>query len=134
MFAEYERAKVLERSRRGKRHRAQAGAVSVLSRAPYGYRYITRAAGGGDARYDIDEDAARIVRQVFTWVGHERLTLAAVCRRLYAANVASPAGNTHWSRAHGPYPAAQPGLCRAGRLRPPPVRALAGAAAPASGA
>nr|WP_281413370.1 recombinase family protein [Microvirga sp.] len=42
MFAEYERAKVLERSRRGKRHRAQTGAVSVLSRAPFGYRYITR--------------------------------------------------------------------------------------------
>jgi site-specific DNA recombinase len=34
MFAEYERAKVLERSRRGKRHRAHTGAVSVLSRAP----------------------------------------------------------------------------------------------------
>src|SRR3954471_2309359 len=34
MFAEYERAKMLERSRRGKRHRAQAGAVSVLARAP----------------------------------------------------------------------------------------------------
>ena len=73
---------MLERSRRGKRHRAQAGAVSVLARAPFGYRYITREAGGGAARYEIDEDAARIVRQIFTWVGHERLTLTAVCRRL----------------------------------------------------
>src|ERR687885_2416005 len=42
MFAEYERARMLERSRRGKRHLAQAGAVSVLSPAPFGYRYITR--------------------------------------------------------------------------------------------
>ena len=33
MFAEYERARIVERSRRGKRHRAQAGAVSVLSYA-----------------------------------------------------------------------------------------------------
>jgi site-specific DNA recombinase len=99
MFAEYERAKVLERSRRGKRHRARAGAVSVLSRAPFGYRYVTREAGGGAARYDVDEDAARIVRQIFTWVGDERLTLAAVCRRLHAAGIPSPAGNPHWSRA-----------------------------------
>jgi site-specific DNA recombinase len=99
MFAEYERAKVLERSRRGKRHRAQAGAVSALSRAPYGYRYVTREAGGGAARYDIDEDAARVVRRIFAWVGHERLTLAAVCRRLHAANVPSPSGKAHWSRA-----------------------------------
>jgi site-specific DNA recombinase len=99
MFAEYERAKVLERSRRGKRHRAQMGAVSVLSRAPFGYRYITREAGGGAARYEIDEDAARIVRQIFTWVGYERLTLAAVCRRLLGQGIPSPAGNQHWSRA-----------------------------------
>ena len=99
MFAEYERAKVLERSRRGKRHRAQMGAVSVLARAPFGYRYITREAGGGAARYEIDEDAARIVRQIFTWVGHERLTLAAVCRRLLNQGVPSPAGQRHWSRA-----------------------------------
>ena len=31
MIAEYERAQIIERSRRGKRHRAKAGSVSVLS-------------------------------------------------------------------------------------------------------
>jgi site-specific DNA recombinase len=35
MIAEYERAQILERSRRGKRHRAKAGEVSVLGGAPY---------------------------------------------------------------------------------------------------
>ena len=35
----------------------RTGAVSVLARAPFGYRYITREAGGGAARYEIDEDA-----------------------------------------------------------------------------
>ena len=44
MIAEYERAQILERSRRGKRHRAKAGEVSVLCGAPYGYRYIRRPA------------------------------------------------------------------------------------------
>src|SRR5512144_17942 len=34
MIAEYERAKILERSRRGKRHAAHAGQVSVFSTAP----------------------------------------------------------------------------------------------------
>src|SRR5439155_4000661 len=38
MIAEYERAQILERSRRGKRHRARSGEISVLSGAPYGYR------------------------------------------------------------------------------------------------
>ena len=47
MVAEYERAKILERSRRGKRHAAHQGEVSVLSGAPYGYRYIGKHIGGG---------------------------------------------------------------------------------------
>ena len=38
MIAEYERAQMLERSRRGKRHKAQQGSVNVLCGAPYGYR------------------------------------------------------------------------------------------------
>jgi len=42
MIAEYERAQILERSRRGKRHRAKAGEVAVLSTAPCGYRYVFR--------------------------------------------------------------------------------------------
>jgi len=41
MVAEYERAKILERSRRGKRHGAHDGVVNVLSGAPYGYQYST---------------------------------------------------------------------------------------------
>src|SRR6266403_373251 len=45
MIAEYERAQILERSRRGKRHRAQAGEVSVMSGAPYGYRYVRKTEG-----------------------------------------------------------------------------------------
>jgi site-specific DNA recombinase len=36
MIAEYERAQIAERSRRGKRHRAQQGSINVLSGAPYG--------------------------------------------------------------------------------------------------
>jgi site-specific DNA recombinase len=38
MIAEYERAQIIERSRRGKRHRAQQGTIHGLSGAPYGYR------------------------------------------------------------------------------------------------
>jgi len=42
MIAEYERAQIIERSRRGKRHRAQQGTINVLSGAPYGYRYVKK--------------------------------------------------------------------------------------------
>src|SRR3954467_12228474 len=71
MIAEYERAKILERSRRGKRHAAQQGRVSALGRAPYGYRYLTKKLHG-EARYEINAAEAEVVRQIFHWVGQER--------------------------------------------------------------
>ena len=46
MVAEYERARFLERSRRGKRHAARGGAVSVLTGAPT----ATASSGGATAR------------------------------------------------------------------------------------
>ena len=42
MIAEYERAMNVERSRRGKRHRARQGSVNVLCGAPHGYRYVRK--------------------------------------------------------------------------------------------
>jgi site-specific DNA recombinase len=65
IVAEYERAKILERSRRGKRHAARRGSVDVLSGAPYGYRYISKWEGGGTARYEVVLEEAPVVRQIF---------------------------------------------------------------------
>ena len=59
MIAEYERAQIAERTRRGKRHRAKAGCVNVLCGAPYGYRYI-RKSEHSQAYYDIVEAQAKV--------------------------------------------------------------------------
>jgi site-specific DNA recombinase len=99
MVAEYERAKILERSRRGKRHAAHAGVVSVLCGAPYGYHYISKQRGGGAARFEIVEQEARVVRQVFTWVGQERVSIGEVCRRLQRAGEPRRDGKMTWDRS-----------------------------------
>jgi site-specific DNA recombinase len=98
MFAEYERAKILERCRRGRRHAAQRGSISVLSAAPFGYRYITKHEGGGVAAYEVLPEKAEIVRQVFGWVGCDRLSLGEVRRRLELQAVPSPQGKARWNR------------------------------------
>jgi hypothetical protein len=64
-----------------KHHGAQAGVVSVLSGAPYGYRYIKKEEGAGAARFEIVLDEARVVHQVFQWVGQERATIGEVVAR-----------------------------------------------------
>lgn len=98
MVAEYERAKILERSRRGKRHAAGRGSVNVLSGAPYGYRYISKHEGGGEASYQVVFEQARIVRQIFEWVGRDRFSIGEVCRRLARKGIASPRGKGYWDR------------------------------------
>lgn len=98
MVAEYERAKILERSRRGKRHAAQSGEVSVLTTAPYGYLYIRKQESGGEGRFEIVLEEARVVRQVFAWVGRDRLSIGEVVRRLNAAGERTRTGKTVWDR------------------------------------
>lgn len=97
VIAEYERAKILERARRGKRHAARRGSLSVMGAAPFGYRYVTRAEGGGEAHYQVVLDEARIVRQLFEWVGCEGLSVRQTCRRLAAQGIRTRTGRSRWS-------------------------------------
>jgi site-specific DNA recombinase len=99
MMAEYERAKILERTRRGRRYAARQGKVSALGHAPYGYRYIPKHTSGGEARYDIVLEEARVVRELFAWVSSEGLTLGQAAQRLAEQAVPSPTGKPHWDRA-----------------------------------
>jgi len=98
MVAEYERAKILERSRRGKLHAARQGSVNVLSGAPYGYRYVSCREGDGEARYEIVLEEARLIRQIFEWVGRDGLSIGEVCRRLKKQGIPSPRGKSYWDR------------------------------------
>lgn len=99
MVAEYERAKIMERSRRGKRHAAKSGSVNVLSCAPYGYQYVSKADGGGQAHFELVIEQAQVVRQIFDWVGRERLTIGEVCRRLNADGHLTQTLKTVWDRS-----------------------------------
>jgi site-specific DNA recombinase len=99
MVAEYERAKLLERCRRGKLHRARQGCVNALAAAPYGYRYVRKADGDGVARFDVLLEEARVVRRIFAWVGNERLSLGEVCRRLQNQGIRTRTGNERWDRS-----------------------------------
>src|SRR3977135_522719 len=100
MIAEYERAQILERSRRGKRHRARAGEISVLSGAPYGYRYI-RKSDDAHASYTVIETEARIGQQVYeSYVGigwSIGRSPAGWTSRAWRRGSRAPGGNAPWS-------------------------------------
>ena len=96
VIAEYERAKILERGRRGRRHAARSGSVSALTGAPFGYRYVRRDLGGGVARFEVLEEEVCIVRLIFAWVGLERTSIREVCRRLERMGCRTRQGATRW--------------------------------------
>ena len=98
MIAEYERAQILERSRRGKRHRAQAGEVSVLSGAPYGYRYI-RKSDDALASYAMIDVEARVVQQVYDLYTVAGLSIGAITRWLNAQGIATRKHGARWERS-----------------------------------
>jgi len=125
MVAEYERAKIIERGRRGKLHAARQGRVNVMGKAPYGYRYLP-ASGGETARYQVEFAQASVVQEIFQWVAHERLSLKQACKRLEKQGVLSPSGKGRWNTStllgmlRNP---AYKGLAAFGRRRNgPPIR------------
>ena len=97
MIAEYERAQIMERSRRGKRHRAKQGEVSVLSSAPYGYRYVRKTEERA-AYYEVIEAQAEVVRQVFDLYTAQALSIGAITRRLNELAVPTRKEQACWER------------------------------------
>ena len=116
MIAEYEKAKIAERYRRGKLFRARAGEITTWKTA-YGYRRVARSAATGPAHLEIYEPEAVVVRRIFT----DRAagtTVREICRRLNADRVPSPTGKADLGHLHPAPAAAQRGLRRPGLLQP----------------
>ena len=98
MIAEYERAQIAERTRRGRRHRAKEGLVNVLSAAPYGYRYIKKTEHS-QAYFAVQENQAQVVRKLFELYTKECWSMAAVARYLNEQKIPTRFGRGPWQAA-----------------------------------
>ncbi len=98
MFAEYEKAQLMERYRRGKAYRARAGSVNVLSGAPFGYRYLRKNEHAG-AAYEIVEDEAVLVAEMFRRYADDCASIADLARWLTSQGVRTRTGKTRWDRS-----------------------------------
>src|SRR5438309_2237547 len=98
MIAEYERAQIAERSRRGKRHKAQQGVVNVLSGAPYGYRYVKKS-DHAEAYYEVIEAEAEIVRMIFENYTSQGQSINAIARLLNERQIPTRSAKTRWERS-----------------------------------
>jgi len=94
-IAEYERARILERTRRGRLFWARQGRP-VSSLAPFGYRYIPRGRTEPQ-RVEVDEAASEVVKTIFHWYVDERLNIRQTALRLTNEGVTTPTGRSaYW--------------------------------------
>jgi site-specific DNA recombinase len=98
MIAEYERAIIKERSRRGKRFKAKSGVINVLCGAPYGYNYI-RKTDDAAAYYQVNEAEAEVVQEVYRQYAEEFLSIGAIARNLNEQKVPTRKGKSKWERS-----------------------------------
>jgi len=82
-FAEFERAIIADRTRRGKRMKVQERGLIVGNLPPYGYAYVRKDKHRGtEGHYTVNSSEARTVKMMFSWVVNEGLSIRAVARRL----------------------------------------------------
>jgi site-specific DNA recombinase len=93
--AEYERAVLKERFRRGKLQKARAGQW-ITSKAPFGYRYLPKR-DGVPGHLEVDPAEAEVVRMLFGWLLDDRLSIRQMLKRLAAGPWRPRSGNRHWS-------------------------------------
>lgn len=94
-IAEYERAVLGERFRRGKLQRARDGHYQG-GRAPYGYRYVPRQ-DATPGHLVVEEGEAELVRTLYGWLTDERMTIRQILKRLNAGPHFPRSGRHPWS-------------------------------------
>ena len=94
LFAEYERAKIMERTRRGKLQRAREGAL-VGGHPPFGYRWIKRNESGR-ARLEISDYQAAVIRRMYRMLVDDQLSTRSIARKLTQEGVATAKGAAQW--------------------------------------
>lgn len=95
LIAEYEKAKILERTRRGKMHKAKSNLL-IGNIAPYGYRYVagnktTNTVG----QYEINLGETKVVKLIFDLFVNKHLSIRAIAKELTNKSI-PPRQGKHW--------------------------------------
>ena len=93
--AEYERAKIRERTIRGRLQKARQGKVISRAAAPFGYRFDP-----ATSTLVINEEEAKVIRLAFYLYTNERLSLLQLADRLNRMRMARPHGGQRWHSSH----------------------------------
>lgn len=94
--AEYERALIADRTRRGRLAKLRTGQLLPWINTPYGYRCDPQHPRD-PARLRIEDTEASVIRQLFTWYADEGLSIHAIAARLLQRQIPTYHGGWHWA-------------------------------------
>ncbi len=98
VISEYEKAKILDRLRRGKLFKIGRGSI-LGNTPPYGYRYV-KDEKSRQGWYEVDEKEAETVRLIFSIYLSENCSgLGALRQELYERNIKNRSGSNNWSQS-----------------------------------
>lgn len=99
MIAEYERAQIVERTRRGRLEKARRGEFIPWAYTCYGYRYLPKHHGCAP-QVMIDLEQAAVVRGIYRALIEEQLSCRQITKRLNQSKTPTPSGkNQVWQPA-----------------------------------
>lgn len=99
-FAEFERELIADRTRRGRRYKVEVRKLIFGNVPPYGYAYVKKdREKGTEGHYEINEQEAKIVKMIFSWVIKDGISQREVVRRLTVLKIPARKGSTRWGRS-----------------------------------
>jgi site-specific DNA recombinase len=93
MMAEYERAQITERTRRGRLEKARRGEFIPWAYRCYGYRYLPKR-HGSPPQVMVDPTQAEVIRDIYRAAVEEQLTCRQITKRLNVSRTPTPSGHT----------------------------------------
>lgn len=98
IIAEYEKAKILDRLRRGKLFKIKQGYI-LGNTPPYGYRYV-KDEKSRRGWYEINESETQTVRLIFQYYTSEECSgLGSLRKELCRLNIKNRSGSSKWSQS-----------------------------------
>ncbi len=98
VIAEYEKEKIIERSRRGKIYKAKMGKVRALSNACFGYSYLP-AKFHGEAEIRVNESEARIVTEIYEMYLKRNYSMHHIAKFLTEQKTPTRRGGPRWHQS-----------------------------------
>ena len=102
-FAEFERAKIIERTTRGRLHRLRMGEMSSNGHRIFGYHYVKKTSAA-PATLAINEEQAAVVRSIFEMFASGNFGLVTIFRHLEERRILTSKGRQRWCYQRREFP------------------------------